>query len=322
MSRWLVGRVAQAAITWAVALTLLFFLMRLTPGDPLARLAADRPLPPDAVTQLRHLYGLDRPLLAQYTSFLSGVVRGDLGLSIQFGIPVRTLIAERLPATVLLGGVVLLIDFTLGLGLGVLQARDRGGRFDRWLGNAALTAYAIPSFWIGLCFVWIGALTWHLFPVAGMSDPLASAAASPWAQWLDIAHHLALPALTLVVATIAVTMRYQRGALLEALDADWIRTARAKGVPESTVLRRHAWRTALGPVITLLGLWLPMLVTGAVFTEAVFAWPGLGSLAADAVIGRDYPLAMGCAALVATLVVVGNLAADLLYAAVDPRVRP
>lgn len=321
VSRWFAGRAVQAAVTWAVALTLLFFLMRLTPGDPLARLAADRPLPPAAVQELRHLYGLDRPLLAQYTTFLGGVVRGDFGVSIQFGLPVSSLIAERLPATVLLGGVVLVIDFTLGLWLGVLQARDRGGRLDRWLGNAALTAYAVPSFWIGLCFVWLGALTWHAFPVAGMTDPFATAA-GPWAHALDIGHHLVLPALTLVVATIAVTMRYQRNALLEALDADWLRTARAKGLPESTVLRRHAWRTALGPVIALLGLWLPMLVTGAVFTEAVFAWPGLGSLAADAVIARDYPLAMGCAALVATLVVLGNLAADLLHAALDPRVRP
>lgn len=321
MSRWLAGRAAQAAVTWAVALTILFFLMRLTPGDPLARLSADRPLPPGAADALRHLYGLDRPLLAQFAAFLRGVLHGDLGVSIQFGLPVRTLIAERLPATLLLGGVVLLVDFTLGLWLGVHQATHRGGRIDRWLGNAALTAYAVPSFWTGLCLVWLGALRWHAFPVAGMTDPFAAGGTATWPHLLDIGRHLVLPALTLVIATIAVTMRYQRAALLEALDAEWIRTARAKGLPESAVLRRHAWRAALGPVIALLGLWLPMLVTGAVFTEAVFAWPGLGSLAADAVLARDYPLAMGCATLVAAFVVLGNLAADALQAALDPRVR-
>lgn len=322
MSRWLAGRAVQALITWALALTLLFFLMRFTPGDPLARLTADRPLPSGAMDALRHLYGLDQPVAAQFASFLRGVLHGDLGTSIQFGLPVRTLIAERLPATLLLGGVVLLVNFTFGLWLGARQAMRRGSSFDRWVGGAALVTYAVPSFWIGLCLVWLGALKWHLFPVAGMADPFLGHAAGGWARALDIGHHLALPALTLVLATIAVTMHHQRSAMLDTLDADWLRTARAKGIGERAVIRRHAWRTALGPIVTLLGLWLPALVTGAVFTEAVFAWPGLGSLTADAVVARDYPLAMGCAALVATVVVLGNLAADLLQVALDPRTRP
>jgi peptide/nickel transport system permease protein len=322
VSRWLATRALQAAATWAVALTLLFFLMRLAPGDPLARLTADRPVSAEGMRALRQMYGLDQPLLAQYGRFLSGLLRGDLGASIQFGIPVRTLIAQRLPATLLLGGIALLVNFTLGLWLGVRQAVRQGGRFDRWLGAATLTAYAIPSFWLGLCLVWLGALHWHLFPVGGMTDPLLDPGAGSWARLADLSRHLALPALTLVVATIAVTLRHQRSAMLEVLHADWLRTARAKGVGERAVLRRHAWRAALGPVVNLLGLWLPALVTGAVFTEAVFAWPGLGSLAADAVLARDYPLAMGCAALVATAVVLGSLAADLLQALLDPRVRP
>lgn len=322
MTRWLAGRVLQAVATWAVAVTLLFFVMRLVPGDPLARLAADRPLPPGAADALRHLYGLDRPLLAQFGAFVQGVARGDLGVSIAYGRPVTALIAERLPATLLLAAVALLLNFSLGLWLGVRQALARGGRLDRWLGAGALVAYSLPAFWIGLVFVWVAALRWPLFPPGGMADPLLGAGA-PWsARALDVTRHLVLPALTLTLGTIAVTMRHQRSALLEVLDADWVRTARAKGVAESAVVRRHAWRTALGPVITLAGLSLPALVAGAVFTEAVFAWPGLGSLAADAVTARDYPLAMGCAALVALAVVLGNLVADVAHAALDPRVRP
>lgn len=321
MSRWVATRALQAAATWVVALTILFFLMRLAPGDPLARLTADRPVSAAGMQALRRLYGLDQPLLLQFGHFVGGLLRGDLGDSIQFGLPVRTLIAQRLPATLLLGGTALVINFTLGLWLGVRQAVRRGARFDRWLGAATITTYAVPSFWIGLCLVWLVGLRWHLLPVAGMTDPFLPADAGTAAHLADVARHLVLPALTLVVATIAVTLRHQRAAMLEVLDADWIRTARAKGVSEGAVIRRHAWRAALGPIANLLGLWLPTLVAGAVFTEAVFAWPGLGSLAADAVLARDYPLAMGCAALVATVVVAGNLGADLLHAALDPRVR-
>ena len=322
MSRWVATRALQAAATWAVALTILFFLMRLVPGDPLARLTADRPVSAEAMQALRRLYGLDQPLLMQFGRFVSGLFRGDLGASIQFGLPVRTLILERLPATLLLGGVALLINFTVGLWLGVRQAVRRGARLDRWLGAVTITTYALPSFWIGLCLVWLFGLRWHLFPVGGMIDPLLPMGAGAATRAADVARHLALPALTLVIATIAVTLRHQRAAMLEVLDADWLRTARAKGLTEGAVIRRHAWRAALGPIVTLLGLWLPTLVAGAVFTETVFAWPGLGSLAADAVLVRDYPLAMGCAVLVATVVVAGNFVADLLHAALDPRVRP
>jgi peptide/nickel transport system permease protein len=295
--------------------------MRLVPGDPLAALSPDHPLPPAALDALRHLYGLDQPLLVQLGHFFGGLLRGDLGLSLQYGRPVGELIAERLPATLLLGGTALILNFTLGLWLGVRQAVARGGLLDRALSGLALAGYTLPVFWLGLLFVWIGALHWHLFPVAGMSDPLLATGAGVWRHGLDLAHHLALPALTLTVATIAVTMRHQRSAMLTALEAEWIVTARAKGLPESTVIRRHAWRTALGPIVTLLGLSVPALVAGAVLTEAVFAWPGLGTLAAGAVSARDYPVAMGCGALVASLVVLGNLGADVLHTVLDPRVR-
>jgi peptide/nickel transport system permease protein len=253
------------------------------------------------------------------SSFLAGLVRGDLGTSIEYGRPVGALIVERLPATLLLGGTVLLLNFTLGLWLGVRQAVRKGSAEDRWLTTLSLAGYATPSFWLGLVLAWLIGVEWRLLPAAGMRDPLAGSGLLAGAA--DVLRHLVLPALTLSVVSIAGTMRYQRDAMLEALRLPYILTARAKGVSEARVRWYHAWRNALFPVLTLFGLWLPVLVTGSVFVEAVFAWPGLGSLAAAAVGNRDYPLLMGASVLVAVIVVLANLLADLAYAAMDPRVR-
>ena len=321
MSGWLLRRVLQAVITFAVAMALLFVLMRAAPGDPLSRLSDDRPLSPREVTVLRARYGLDQPLARQFVSFLRGLVRGDLGTSIEYGRPVTALLAERLPATLLLGGSALLLNFTVGLWLGVRQAVRRGKREDRWLTTASLAGYAMPSFWLGLVLAWLVGIKWRLLPAAGMQDPLLSFDASLAARAADIARHLVLPALTLSIVSIAATMRYQRSAMLEVLALPYIVTARAKGLPEREVTWHHAWRNALFPVITLFGLWLPILVSGSVFVEAVFAWPGLGSLAAAAVGGRDYPLLMGASLLVAALVVAGTFVTDVAYAVLDPRVR-
>ena len=321
MGRWLATRVAHALVTLALAATLLFFLMRLVPGDPLSRLSDDRPISPREIARLRERYGLDQPLGRQYSAFLSGAARGDLGVSIEFGRPVTRLIAERLPATLLLGGTVLLLNFTLGLWLGVRQAVRRGRAADRWLEIASLAGYSVPSFWLGLLLAWLAATHWRLLPSGGMHDVLLEPGAGAGRVVLDVLRHLALPALTLSLVSIAATMRYQRTAMLEALALPFVQTARAKGISERRVVWHHAWRNALFPVITLFGLWLPILVTGSVFVEQVFAWPGLGSLAAGAVGGRDYPLLMGTALLASALVVAGGLLADLLYAILDPRVR-
>jgi peptide/nickel transport system permease protein len=222
---------------------------------------------------------------------------------------------------VLLGGSVLVLNFTLGLWLGVRQAMHRGGKEDRWLTTASLVGYAMPSFWLGLVLAWLVGIKLRLLPAAGMHDPLLGPEAGVLAHLADVLRHLVLPVLTLSVVSIAATMRYQRVAMLEVLNLPYITTARAKGLPERHVTWRHAWRNALFPVITLFGLWLPILVTGSVFVEAVFAWPGLGSLAASAVWGRDYPVLMGASLLVAALVVAGGFLTDVAYAALDPRVR-
>jgi peptide/nickel transport system permease protein len=318
---WLVRRTGQAAAALVIALTILFFLMRAAPGDPLSRLSEARPLSPQQVAALRARYGLDQPLGTQFLAFATGLVHGDLGVSIEYGRPVTALLAERLPATLLLGGSVLLLNFTVGLWLGVRQAVRRNRREDRWLTALSLIGYATPSFWLGLVLAWLVGIKLRLLPAAGMQDPLLSLDAGMLTRAADILRHLVLPAITLSVVSIAATMRYQRTAMLEVLSLPFITTARAKGVPERDVTWRHAWRNALFPVITLFGLWLPILVTGSVFVEAVFAWPGLGSLAATAVGGRDYPLLMGASLLIAVLVVTGGLVTDVAYALLDPRVR-
>jgi peptide/nickel transport system permease protein len=321
VSSWLVRRTLQAVVTFAVALVLLFFLMRAAPGDPLSRLSADRPISPAEIASLRARYGLDQPVGTQFISFVKGIVRGDLGVSIQYGRPVTALLIERLPATLLLGGSVLLLNFTVGLWLGVRQAVRRGRREDRWLTVASLAGYAMPSFWLGLVLAWLVGIKWRLLPAAGMQDPLLAFDAALPARAADVLRHLILPVLTLSIVSIAATMRHQRSAMLEVLRLPYIVTARAKGLADRHVTWKHAWRNALFPVITLFGLWLPILVTGSVFVEAVFAWPGLGSLAAAAVGNRDYPLLMGSSLLVAALVVAGGLLTDVAYAMLDPRVR-
>jgi peptide/nickel transport system permease protein len=316
--RWLIRRALQSLVTLAVALVLLFLLMRIIPGDPLSRLGEGRALTPQQIQVLRDLYDLDRPLLAQLASFMRGLVHGDLGTSIEYARPVTELLIERLPATLLLGGTVLLLNFTVGLWLGVRQAVRKDSAEDRWLTTLSLAGYATPSFWLGLVLAWLVGVKWRLLPPAGMRNPLLEGGAL--AAAVDVARHLILPAITLSVVSIAGTMRYQRNAMLEALRLPYILTARAKGLTDRQVLW-HGWRNALFPVLTLFGLWLPVLVTGSVFVESVFAWPGLGSLAAAAVGNRDYPLLMGAAMLVAGIVVLASFLTDLAYALLDPRVR-
>jgi peptide/nickel transport system permease protein len=316
--RWLLRRTLQAALTLAIALVLLFLLVHVLPGDPLAR-EGERALTPQQTEALRARYGLDRPLAGQMLVFLGGLAHGDLGVSIEYGRPVTELLLERLPATLLLGGTVLLLNFTLGLWLGVRQAVRKNSREDRWITALSLAGYATPSFWLGLVLAGLVGVRWRLLPPAGMRDPLGTGGLL--ATSADVLRHLILPAVTLSIVSIAGTMRYQRAAMLEVLRLPYIVTARAKGLTEPTVVWRHAWRNALFPVLTLLGLWLPILVSGSVFVESVFAWPGLGSLAIGAVGNRDYPLLMGAAVLVATMVVLGTLLSDVAYAVLDPRVR-
>lgn len=323
MTRWLLRRLLQAALTFAVAIILLFFLMRAAPGDPLGRLSEGRTISEQEIALLRARFGLDRPLVSQFTAFMGGLVHGDLGVSIErYPERVTSLLAQRIPATLLLGGTVLLINFVVGSWLGVRQAVRRGSRFDRWLTRLALAGYATPSFWLGLVLVSFVSIRWRLLPAAQMTDPLLPLDAGLATRAVDLLRHLLLPALTLSLTSIALVMRHQRAALLTVFRLDYVTAARARGLTERRVLWRHAWRNTLVPMITLLGLWLPILVTGSLFVEAIFNWPGLGSLAAEAIGARDYPVLMGSAMLVSGAVILAGLLADIGYTIADPRVRP
>jgi peptide/nickel transport system permease protein len=317
---WLARRALQAVVTALIALTLLFFLVRSLPGDPLAILSEDRPLTSAQVQDLRRRYQLDQPLGTQFVAFMTGALRGDFGTSIQYGRPVRQLVLERLPRTILLGAVVLLINFTLGLWLGVQQALHRGRPLDRLLTTLSLAGYAMPSFWLGLMLVMAFAVRWHWLPAAGAQDP-GLEGAGILTIVTDRLRHLLLPAFTLAAVSIASSMRYQRAAMMDALRQPYVAAASARGLTRRRVVWGHAWRSALPSVLTLFGLWLPILVVGAVFVEQVFAWQGIGSLTAGAAAARDYPLLMGSAVLATAAVVMGSFLSDVLHALLDPRVR-
>ncbi|MCU0621333.1 MAG: ABC transporter permease [Gemmatimonadales bacterium] len=318
--RWFVVRVAQAAVTAAIAIAVLFLVVRAVPGDPLASLDDDRALTAEQVAVLRERYGLDQPLPRQFAAFASGLLRGDLGTSFQYGRPVTQLLAERLPATLLLGTATLLVTFGLGLWLGVVQARHRGDRIDHALTVVSLAGHAMPGFWLGLMLALLFGVTLRWLPAAGMADP-ALVDASLVRRTTDVLRHLVLPVATLALVSVAAVMRYQRTAMIEALAQPFVHAARARGLGEGRVVWRHAWRNALFPVLTLLGLWLPIVVVGSVFVEQVFAWPGLGSLAASAASARDYPLLMGTAVVATVAVVLGGLLTDVAHLALDPRLR-
>ena len=304
----------------AVVTTLAFFLIQLAPGDPFVWILENPGIDATLRDRLRAQFGLDQPVAVQYVRYLANVARGDFGHSFAMSQPVATVIARALPNTLLLMGTALALSFVLGVGLGVVQAARPGSLPDRASRGLALAFYSVPDFWLAalLLIVFAGWLRW--FPPGGDASLFAESLA-PWRRAADRAHHLALPALTLVLVTTAAVSRFQRAALLDTLAEDYVRTAIAKGLSRRAAVLRHALRNALLPVVTLLGLALPALLGGAVFVERVFAWPGMGSLLVNAVTQRDYFLLTGCVLVGSLTVVAGSLLADLLAIAADPRQR-
>lgn len=319
-------RVAQGAlVVWAAA-TAAFLLVHLAPGDPIAA-AYDAPSISEAMRQhWRAVYGLDRPLAEQYARWLVAAVRGDFGLSIADARPVADILADALPNTLLLVGTSLVLGFALGIGAGVAQAalRQRGGRgvhADRALGALTVFLYSLPEFWLALGLFVAFTLVVPILPSSGIRDAGVYDYMTPLERLRDRAAHLVLPSVTLAVGVIAVVARHQRAALLEVAREDFLRTARAKGLRERAILGRHALRNALIPVITLLGLALPALVGGVVFVERIFGWPGMGSVAVEAVAKRDYAVVAAVVVVGSAAVTVGALVADVLHALADPRLR-
>ncbi|RZU31774.1 ABC transporter permease [Blastococcus saxobsidens] len=316
--RYLVRRLAQLPLTVAAILLAGFLLIHLAPGDPVVALAGQSG-DAEYYAYLRAKFGLDKPLPTQLVIYAGNVLSGDLGTSYVLGRPVAEAIAERLPATVLLTGSALVLSTVVGISLGIYGARRHGRWPDTAVNLTALTVYAAPVFLIGQLVILGLALGAGWFPVEGMTDARSSVTGLP--RLLDIAHHLALPALALTSQEVAAVARLSRVGLLDELRQDHIRTARAKGVAEGVVVRKHALRRALLPVVTVLGGRVGHLVAGAVIVEAVFGWPGLGRLLVTAMQNRDGPIVLGVFLLVAVTVVVANLLTDLLYSWLDPRVR-
>ena len=321
MRRLLAGRLLQGlAVVWIVA-TFTFALLHLAPGDPYSYLG-DRRVDPAIVAGWRQRYCLDRPLPAQYACYIRSLARGDFGYSTSQQRPVRDILVDYLPRTLELMSLALLMTFAVGIALGVMQARRRGSFVDWGTRAVTLVFYSTPDFWLSLMLILFFAYWLPIFPISGFEDVINAQAEGRWAHILDVARHLVLPVTTLTLLTCAAVARFQRAAMLDVERLEFVVTARAKGVRESAIVRHHILRNALLPMITLAGLALPSLLGGAVLIELVFSWQGMGYITATAVSSRDYSLVMSSVLATSLLVVIGNIAADVLYALVDPRVRP
>jgi peptide/nickel transport system permease protein len=312
MRRYLLHRLWQSLVTLLLATIVVFLGVRALPGDPALALAGeDRD--PESLRAIREQYGLDDSILVQFWRFVSHAARGDLGSSIRTGESVSSMLKSALPVTMELSLLAIVVAGVIGVGTGVIAAVQRG-RPAEWAANAlALLGLSVPNFWLGLMAILYLSVALGLFPASGFvpffSDPIGNL------------HHLVLPALILGTGLAAVIMRQTRSSMLDALSADYIRTAEAKGLPRSAVVGRHALRNSLIVVITIVGLQLGALISGAVVTERIFALPGFGKLTVDAVFQRDYPVIQAVVLVTATAYIVINLLVDLLYSVIDPRIR-
>jgi peptide/nickel transport system permease protein len=318
MLRAFVRRVLAGVAVIIGVVTLMFFLIRIAPGDPALLLVGPTATEEQLAAQ-REALGLDRPLPEQYASWLGRFLRGDWGSSIATGRPVRGMISAAWPATVSLVGLSLLLSYLIGIVVGAIQA-TRGGRLDTTLSVVTVTLFAVPGYWLGLMLVMVFTYWARLLPAFGAAG-LDADFLTGWDLVADRLRHLALPLTTLTLIGLGGTARYVRGAMLDVRNAPHVAIARAKGLSPVRVTVRHVLRNALIPVLTLLGLSLPALFSGAVFIEAIFAWPGVGRIMVEAVGARDYPVIMAATAVSATLVVLGNLLAEALTAWADPRLR-
>lgn len=322
-----VKRVLQSIPLLLGIATLLFVVAHLAPGDPVEmylqkrgeKSANGRPFDPQLEQLIRHKYGLDRSLPVQYALWLKNLARGDLGESFQYHRPVSTLLAERLPYTLQLTFLALVLGGIIGIAIGVVSAVKQYSALDKVVTLGSLIVYSIPEFWLAVMFILLFAVTLRWFPIS-QTRSLDYLLYSTTGRFFDRLWHLVLPVTVLALGWAAGTARYMRSELLGVLNEEYVIAARARGLPEKRIVLRHALRNALMPIVTIYGLALPFLVGGAAVVEKIFAWPGMGALAVDAVGARDYPVIMATSMIAALLVVAGNLLADILYAVVDPRV--
>lgn len=310
--RFLARRVAYSLVVLLGVLVVVFALVQLVPGDPV-RIALGTRYTPEAYEALRSASGLDRPILAQFVGYLAGAVRGDLGVSFRNGDPVWDILIERLPATVSLAVVGIVIALLIALPAGIFSALREGRVSDAVVRVTSQFGVSIPDFWMGILLIALFSTTLGWFPTSGyrplFGDPVG---------WLS---HVVLPGLTVGLVAGAIMTRYVRSAVLDVAAAGYVRTARSKGLPPRVVTFRHTVRNALVPILTITGIQLATILGGVIVVEVVFAWPGLGRLVFNAVASRDYPVIQGAVLLIAVLFLLINLVVDLLYAVVDPRIR-
>jgi len=318
MVEFILKRIVQSIFLIFLVLTITFFLLHLAPGDPLSRYYNPE-ISPETVQMIKEKLGLDRPIHEQYLRWVASFVRGDFGVSLEFKRPVKELLAEAIPNTLRLTVCALFLHIVLGIFLGILSAARRYTLFDRVNTVAALFLYSIPSFWLALMLILIFSLKLGILPSSHMQS-IGAENLSGFTLFIDRLAHLVLPAFVLGIASAASTARYMRGSMLDVLREDYIRTARAKGLPERAVFLKHAFKNAALPIVTIVGLSLPFLLGGAVVTEQIFSWPGMGRLAVQAIYSRDYPVILAVNFVVAVMVIAGNLLADVSYALLDPRI--
>jgi peptide/nickel transport system permease protein len=318
--RYIARRLGQAAVIVAIVAAITFALIHLAPGDPFSA-AMDNPNVSEAVRQTqRARYGLDRPLPEQFVRYVNTLAHGELGWSVSHDRPVSEVLGGALPNTLLLMGIALVGSFVFGILIALVQVARRGSIVDHAISGVSLFFFSMPDFWLAILALLAFTYWLPIFPVGGVVDVMHESMGLG-ERFGDRLWHLALPALTLTLLASATVARYQRAALLDVLPADFIRTARLKGLTERAILYRHALRNALLPIITLVGLSFPALLTGAFFVEKIFAWPGMGFEVLNAISARDYQLVVGGVLIGSIMVTIGSLLSDLLYAWADPRLR-
>ncbi len=317
---YILRQLANAAGLLLAVVVLNFCLIHAAPGDPVQVIAGEMGgASAEVIAALREKYGLDRPLLEQLFTYLGNVLHGDFGYSYYFNQPVLSLIAQRLPATLYLAFAALIFAVLIGTTLGVISARRPNGLLSHGVTVLSLAGYAAPIFWTGLMLLLLFGRVWPILPVSGMEDVVRPK--TGFAHVLDVLTHLILPSLTLGIVFVAQYSRLARVNMIDVLSADYIRTARAKGLPESVVVVKHALRNTLIPIVTVVGLQFGNLFAGAVLVETVFSWPGMGRLVFDSILRRDYPTLMAVLFFSAMMVMLANIVTDIVYRLIDPRIR-
>jgi peptide/nickel transport system permease protein len=319
MARFVLRRIIHTILLVLIVITATFFVVHWAPGDPLSRYFSPE-VDPAAMDRVRGQLGLDRPAYVQYGKWLWSFVRGDFGVSLVEHRPVSAVLGETIPRTLHLTVLAFIVQLIIGLGLGMFAAARRNKAPDKVVSVAALILYALPAFYLAYLLIALFSLRLDLLPTSGMSS-VDQTGASFWAILRDHAAHLVLPVTVLGIASAAGLIRYTRGSVIDVIGEDFIRTARAKGLGEGWVLWRHAFRNALPPILTVIGLSVPFLLGGAVVVEKVFAWPGMGALLVDSILARDYPVVLAVNFVGACMVLAGNFLADLSNMLADPRVK-